>query len=163
MFYRYWVFFCIVLLVLLESVWINSMQQLTSFLGEKNSHQKEITINSQQAIREELCCFPIATGYQNRITYIDSYGAARENGGHEGCDIMDRENQAGTIPVVSATGGVITNVGWLYLGGYRIGITSDSGIYYYYAHLDSYAAGIETGKEIWPGQLLGFMGNTGEG
>ncbi|MDE5862946.1 MAG: M23 family metallopeptidase [Lachnospiraceae bacterium] len=163
MFYRYRIFFGIVLLVLLESVWINSMRQLTNFLGDKNSRQKETIRSSEQAIREELSCFPIPTGYRNRITYIDSYGAARENGGHEGCDIMDRENQAGTIPVVSATRGVVTNAGWLYLGGYRIGITSDSGIYYYYAHLDSYAAGIETGKEIQPGQLLGFMGNTGEG
>ena len=65
--------------------------------------------------------------------------------------------------MISATDGVITNAGWIYLGGYRVGITAESGIYYYYAHLASYANGIVAGKEIHAGQLIGFMGNTGEG
>ncbi|MCM1499709.1 MAG: M23 family metallopeptidase [Clostridium sp.] len=163
MFYRYRGFLFIALLVLLEAVFINAMQQFTVLGADKNSRQKEMISNAEQAIRAELCRFPVPTGYRNRVTFTDSYGAARENGGHEGCDIMDRDNRAGEIPVISATDGVVTNVGWLYLGGYRIGITSNSGIYYYYAHLDSYAAGMETGRKIQSGQLLGFMGNTGEG
>lgn len=114
-------------------------------------------------ILEDIKCFPIPIPYREEVSYEDTYGAARENGGHEGCDIMDKEDAAGRIPVVSATDGVITNIGWLYLGGYRIGITSEYGIYYYYAHLDSYAAGITAGKKVTAGELLGFMGNTGEG
>ncbi|MBR1866619.1 MAG: M23 family metallopeptidase [Lachnospiraceae bacterium] len=114
-------------------------------------------------ITEDMKCFPIPLVYRSGIDYTDTYGAARNSGGHEGCDIMDCDNRAGEIPVVSATDGVITNVGWLYLGGYRIGITSEHDIYYYYAHLDSYAAGITAGRTIQAGELLGFMGNTGEG
>lgn len=54
----------------------------------------------------------------------------------------------------------MTNIGWLELGGWRIGITSENGIYYYYAHLDSYAP-LSVGDTVTAGQLLGFMGNTG--
>lgn len=126
------------------------------------------TIQQQQVKRNtkilsDIKCFPIPLPYQDEIYYEDTYGADRQNGGHEGCDIMDCENTPGRIPVISATDGTVTNIGWLYLGGYRIGITSENGIYYYYAHLDSYAAGITAGKEITAGELLGFMGNTGEG
>lgn len=114
-------------------------------------------------IFSDMKCFPIPLSYQYEIYYEDTYGAARQSGGHEGCDIMDSGNSPGKIPIVSATDGTITNMGWLYLGGYRIGITSDSGIYYYYAHLDSYAAGMKAGKTVSAGELVGFMGNTGEG
>lgn len=115
------------------------------------------------AITEDIKGFPIPLPYRDEVYYEDTYGAARGNGGHEGCDIMDENDKPGQIPVVSATDGTVTNVGWLYLGGYRIGITSEHGIYYYYAHLDSYAAGMTAGKQIKTGELLGFMGNTGEG
>ena len=46
------------------------------------------------------------------------------------------------------------------LGGYRVGIRSPKGVYFYYAHLDSYAE-IEEGDPVKAGDLLGFMGDTG--
>ena len=87
----------------------------------------------------------------------------RIQGSHEGCDLLDTQNTEGRIPVVSATDGEVTNIGWLYLGGYRIGITAPSGVYYYYAHLSSYAGGMEVGKKVQAGEWIGFMGSTGEG
>lgn len=119
--------------------------------------------NTMKCITEDLKCFPIPIEYQKQIYFEDSYGVSREEMLHEGCDIMDEDDKAGVIPIVSATDGVITNLGWLYLGGYRIGITSNNNIYYYYAHLDSYARGLAIGKEVKAGEFLGFMGNTGEG
>ena len=62
---------------------------------------------------------------------------------------------------LSASGGTVTNLGWLELGGWRIGITSDNGIYYYYAHLDSYADNMAEGTKIRKGQLIGYMGDSG--
>lgn len=126
---------------------------------EKNKDRKQ----RLAVVYEELKYFPIAKQYMDQIVYEDTYGAGRQNGSHEGCDLMDLKNEAGRIPVVSATDGTVTNLGWLYLGGYRIGITSQSGIYYYYAHLNSYAKNMCVGKEVKAGELLGFMGNTGEG
>lgn len=98
------------------------------------------------------------------VNYINSWGYERTYKGdrrHEGTDIMADVNKAGIYPVVSVCDGTVTNMGWLELGGYRIGITSDNGIYYYYAHLDSYAENIKTGDRVQAGQFLGFMGNTG--
>lgn len=99
------------------------------------------------------------TSFENSWMNQRSYGGER---GHEGTDIMVSENKRGVFPVVSMSNGVITNLGWLEKGGYRVGITSDSGIYYYYAHLDSFAA-IKKGDYIKAGQLIGFIGDTGYG
>lgn len=110
--------------------------------------------------------FPIpkSTSKTKWVNYVDSWGYERTYGGerrHEGTDIMADVNKAGVYPVISVSDGVVSNMGWLELGGYRIGITSDSGVYYYYAHLDSYAEQIHIGDRIEAGTFIGFMGNTG--
>lgn len=115
---------------------------------------------------QDIKAFPVPIEYRERIGYEDSFGTARTYGGdrtHEGTDIMDGNNVSGEIPVVSMTDGYVKNIGWLTLGGYRVGIMSESGIYYYYAHLHSYAPGLEKNASVSAGQLLGFMGDTGYG
>lgn len=124
---------------------------------------QEQLIKRNKIIAQDIEKFPIPMTYWEEISFQDDYGAYRDSGDHEGCDILSDDNVAGMIPIVSATDGVITNLGWLYLGGYRIGITSDHDVYYYYAHLDSYAKGLSVGKEVKSGELIGFMGSTGEG
>ena len=84
----------------------------------------------------------------------------KEIGKHEGTDIMPSVNKRDYFPVVSMTDGIVTSVGWLELGGYRVGITSPGGAYFYYAHLSSYA-GIKEGDPISAGDVIGFMGDTG--
>ena len=61
------------------------------------------------------------------------------------------------------TDGTVKNIGWLEKGGWRIGILSDHGIYYYYAHLDSYEKAFEVGERVAAGQILGRMGDSGYG
>lgn len=98
------------------------------------------------------------------VNYINSWDYERTYKGnrtHEGTDIMGDINTDGLYPVVSVSDGHITNIGWLELGGYRIGITSDNGIYYYYAHLDSYANDFKMGDVIKAGDIIGYMGSTG--
>lgn len=98
------------------------------------------------------------------VSYADSWLASRTYGGersHEGCDIMAQVNQRGHYPIISISDGSIEKMGWLKLGGYRIGIRSPNGVYYYYAHLSDYAADIQIGDEVKAGELLGFMGDTG--
>ena len=70
-------------------------------------------------------------------------------------------DRRGIFPVLSMTDGVVEKQGWLPQGGYRLGIRSDRGIYYYYAHLYDYAEGIKEGTIVVSGQLLGFAGDTG--
>ncbi len=115
-------------------------------------------------ILEEIQTFPISLEYSNNYIYGDSYGAERTYGGkriHTGTDIMDKENIIGRIPIISMTNGIIQNIGWNEKGGYRVGIKSESGNYYYYAHLDKFEEGIQKGKEVVAGDIIGYMGNTG--
>lgn len=78
-------------------------------------------------------------------------GGARK---HEGTDLMTIRNERGIYPIVSMTDGTLEQMGWLKLGGWRIGIRSASGTYYYYAHLESYAPDLEDGMAVHAGQLL---------
>lgn len=122
--------------------------------------------NIYESIVQDIRCFPVEKSYMQEVEYVDSWYGERTFGGdrvHEGTDVMDKSNTPGRIPVVSMTDGVIRNMGWLKLGGWRIGIESPQGIYYYYAHLYSYASGLKPGNTIYAGQLLGFMGNSGYG
>jgi len=96
--------------------------------------------------------------YTNSWQFERTYGGDRV---HEGCDITATLNKRGIYPIYSATDGVIENVGWLKLGGWRIGIRSASGAYYYYAHLSEYANDFAVGDTVTAGTLLGFMGNSG--
>lgn len=161
---RKWkVVFIITVFIVSEAFVINGMHYFILNRSRKTDEDRKQQESIYEWIATDMRCFPVPIAYRNEVFFEDTYGATRENGGHEGCDIMDERNEAGRIPVISATDGVVTNMGWLYLGGYRIGITSEHNIYYYYAHFDSYASGITVGKEIKAGELLGFMGNTGEG
>lgn len=116
------------------------------------------------ALVTDLVYFPVpAANDFPWVEYCNSWGGERTYGGerrHQGTDIMALKNTAGVYPVLSATAGTVTSLGWLELGGWRVGITSESGVYYYYAHLDSYAD-IAVGDSVNCGDLLGFMGNSG--
>ena len=123
--------------------------------------------NIADAIRADLQIFPIpeSTLHQEyTVSYEDSWMTARSFGGergHEGTDLMLSPDRRGIFPVLSMTDGIVEKQGWLPQGGYRLGIRSDRGIYYYYAHLYDYAEGIEEGTIVVSGQLLGFAGDTG--
>jgi len=119
------------------------------------------------AVFYDMTCFPVGS-ITNRAdatySYVDSWQFERTYGGdrvHEGCDIMATINKRGIYPIYSATEGIVENVGWLKLGGWRIGIRSESGAYYYYAHLAEYARDFTVGETIEAGTLLGFMGDSG--
>lgn len=121
-----------------------------------------------RAILEDIRYFPVprVRNQDADITYVDTWYVLRSYGGkrrHEGCDLMASNNVRGYFPVVSITDGVIENIGWLEQGGYRIGIRSCSGGYFYYAHLDTYAPGLRKGDKVIAGQMLGFMGDSGYG
>lgn len=122
------------------------------------------------AVWKDLETFPIpvrADGeIEEEIIYGNTFGADRSYGGsrkHEGCDLFGAISQSGFYPVISMTSGSIEKIGWLPLGGYRIGIRSSHGGYFYYAHLESYEKNFQIGETVEAGQILGFMGNTGYG
>lgn len=102
--------------------------------------------------------------YRYEIEYVDSWGSERNykvTSRHEGTDIMDQYNMRGRIPIVSMTDGKIERLGWNELGGWRVGIRAPSGAYFYYAHLAKYKEGLEEGVAVKAGDLIGYMGDSG--
>jgi murein DD-endopeptidase MepM/ murein hydrolase activator NlpD len=115
------------------------------------------------AIWDDVQCFPVASDaivYENSWMFERTYGGKR---GHEGTDLMPPENISGYYPILSMTDGIVEKLGWLEKGGYRIGIRSPSGGYFYYAHLSDYAEDLQLGDEVSAGTVLGMMGDTGYG
>lgn len=118
---------------------------------------------------EDLQYFPAAGRKEvqgQQFFFENSWHARRTFQGerlHEGCDIFGREEKSGYYPILSMTDGIVEKVGWLPLGGYRIGIRSPGGGYFYYAHLSSYAREFQTREQIKAGEVLGFLGDTGYG
>lgn len=116
-----------------------------------------------EAVWGDLEFFPVAG---DGIAFENSWGEPRSFGGkrlHEGCDLFGPVKTPGYYPIVSITDGTVENIGWLPLGGYRIGIRSPEGGYFYYAHLLEYEEDFVPGDRVEAGDILGYMGNTGYG
>ena len=89
----------------------------------------------------------------------DSFDAGRSGGRtHHAIDIAAPRG----TPVVAVVDGRISRKHWNSLGGRTLYLTSADGTHdFYYAHLDSYASGIEIGTEVKRGDVLGAVGSTG--
>ncbi|HWK89029.1 MAG TPA: M23 family metallopeptidase [Longimicrobium sp.] len=89
----------------------------------------------------------------------DSYGAARSGGRkHKGVDIMAPKG----TPVVAAAAGVIVGRDSGGLGGIALYERDlDGRTVYYYAHLQGYRGGLAVGDLVRQGDVIGYVGATG--
>ena len=89
----------------------------------------------------------------------DSYNDARSGGRtHNAIDIMAAQGS----PVVAAADGLIHRLRTGGLGGitiYQLG--EDGRTLFYYAHLERYAAGIREGQRVRRGEVIAYVGDTG--
>lgn len=141
------------------------------FSDDMREHREQLSDECKtllENVENEVSYYPIPESNVDKslkTSYVDGWMVERKykgTSGHEGTDIMASVNERGIYPVLSMTDGTITNLGWLEKGGYRVGITTNSGTYYYYAHLDSYA-NLKNGQQVKAGELLGYMGDSGYG
>jgi murein DD-endopeptidase MepM/ murein hydrolase activator NlpD len=65
-------------------------------------------------------------------------------------------------PVLAVTRGTVFSVGWNDLGGYRFWLRDEQGNQFYYAHLSAFSPLAVNGRRVRPGDVLGFVGNTGD-
>lgn len=95
-----------------------------------------------------------------RSAIADTWGQARsERRQHHGTDIM----AARDTPVVAAAAGTVEKLFQSRLGGTTLYQRSTDGRWtFYYAHLARYAPGVREGQQVAAGQLLGFVGDTGD-
>ncbi len=93
--------------------------------------------------------------------YGDSYGAFRgdvHGKWHHGDDIF----AALGAPVVAVANGTINRVGWHKRGGWRLWVRDTAANQFYYAHLSGYAPRVFHTRHVRAGDVLGFVGNTGD-
>ncbi|WP_407074258.1 M23 family metallopeptidase [Novilysobacter ciconiae] len=88
-------------------------------------------------------------------TYEDARGSGRV---HEAIDIMAPRG----TPVLAVADGTVEKLFTSDRGGLTIYQFEPSGRYaYYYAHLDRYADNLEEGRTLKQGEVIGYVGSTG--
>lgn len=99
--------------------------------------------------------FPVVGG----ASFTNDWGGTRPGGRvHQGIDLFAKES----TPVVAEVNGVIFNVGWNDVGGWRYWIRDQWGNEYYHAHLSAFSPAAVEGSQVEAGTVLGFIGNTGD-
>lgn len=64
-------------------------------------------------------------------------------------------------PAVAIEAGTVARLRSGGLGGVTVWLRGDSGDSFYYAHLDGWAPGLSRGERLAGGEVLGFVGTTG--
>jgi murein DD-endopeptidase MepM/ murein hydrolase activator NlpD len=93
--------------------------------------------------------------------YGDTFGAPRPDvsgGWHHGDDIFAPLG----APILAVADGTVFSVGWNDVGGYRLWLRDEGGNEFYYAHLSAYTTLAVNGRRVRAGDVLGFVGNTGD-
>jgi peptidoglycan LD-endopeptidase LytH len=100
----------------------------------------------------------VPVGGIDRRTLRDTFAEGRTGHVHEAIDILAPRG----APVVAVEGGRIEKLFTSKQGGLTIYQFDPTGRYcYYYAHLDRYAAGLAQGQTVKRGQVLGYVGTSG--
>ncbi|HET9441670.1 MAG TPA: M23 family metallopeptidase [Acidimicrobiales bacterium] len=115
----------------------------------------DLGMPADEAVRVGLGSFPVG-GY---ATYSHDWWFPRFGPGwrlHQGTDIFATRG----TPVRSPALGTVrlTNGG---LGGRSTYVVQDDGTYFYLAHLDSWPAGLRDGQVVNVGDVVGYVGTTG--
>jgi LysM repeat protein len=104
-----------------------------------------------------MAAFPV----QGPCWYTDTWQAPRGGGRrHEGVDVIARSGLYlyavvdGTLTrqALDRPGSLSGNAWWL---------TADDGTYFFYAHLAAFAPGLQVGSRVKAGQVIGWVGRTG--
>ncbi len=108
-----------------------------------------------------------------RVTYYDDFGNARDGHTHEGNDLMGTK----MLPLVAAVSGTVQSVVYPQATwGYAVTLEDSDGYTYHYLHMNNdvpgtdnglgdginaYAPDIRPGNKVVAGQLIGYMGDSG--
>jgi hypothetical protein len=114
-----------------------------------------------------ITAFPVV----GNVTYIDDFGAPRPGGSHQGNDVMSVRHQ----PAIAFEAGRVHKMPGS--GGCMLELQGNSGMVYWYIHLNNdlgptndnkagcskaYAPGLKEGQHVRRGQLVGFVGDSGD-
>jgi murein DD-endopeptidase MepM/ murein hydrolase activator NlpD len=155
-----------------------SLEEVEKLAASKTQNLEQLQ-NDQAALgaalekaKEDLSS--VLSGYQIALngwvfpvepifSFVDTFGAPRMTGTkyvhtHQGTDIFGAQGS----PLHAVQRGVILKKGTGVLGGNKLWLKSAvDGTEYYYAHLDAFVEGVENGTVVEAGQVIGFLGRTG--
>jgi murein DD-endopeptidase MepM/ murein hydrolase activator NlpD len=120
--------------------------------------QPTIVSETIAALRDRHLQLPIATAHTDVMR--GQFAGTREGGrrGHEAVDIMAPRN----TPVHAVDAGTIAKLFQSRQGGTTIyQFDPERRFCYYYAHLESYAANLREGQTVSRGEMIGFVGTSG--
>ncbi len=146
---------------LLEASITEAESQVGTYVAAIEQAERELeAFEAGSQIYIEGVVFPIQGPYSTPL--IDSWGFPRMTGTpdehwHEGIDIFAPLGS----DLVAAERGVVTRIGSGRLGGLRLWLKGQSGTSWYYAHLSDFAPGLTEGQVVEAGQVIGYVGNTG--
>jgi murein DD-endopeptidase MepM/ murein hydrolase activator NlpD len=93
------------------------------------------------------------------VSFVDTFGAPRADVSyHHGDDLFAPLG----APVLACATGTVFSVGWNEIGGNRLWVRDSQGNEFYYAHLSAYTPLARNGAQVQAGDVLGFVGNTGD-
>jgi murein DD-endopeptidase MepM/ murein hydrolase activator NlpD len=116
-----------------------------------------VTLDDLERLRQRVLAVPVVGGYPADVpnSFVEGRSGGRR---HNAADILAPR---GTL-VLSADDGVIRRLSTNALGGITIYATDpDERFVYYYAHLDGYAPDLHVDQRVRRGDVLGYVGTTG--
>ena len=102
-----------------------------------------------------LSAGPYAFPVYGAVAYKDTFGYGDDP---HGIDVLGQLGQ----PVVACVDGTVFSVGWDKAGGNRLWLRDQRGDVFYYADLSAFSTLATDGSHVRAGQVVGFMGDTGE-
>lgn len=128
-----------------------------SFFRERYSSSVRRAINKLDD--DEVDSFPIPVLFVRLASIYPDFGDPRDGGAreHEGQDILAPKGSF----IVSPTEAVVTRTGKGGSAGTYVYTANPGGETFRYMHLDEIAPGVKAGEALEPGDLIGYVGNTG--
>ena len=108
-----------------------------------------------RTLANKILAFPVK-GHERALR--DNFDEKRGSTPHEALDIMAPRG----TPVLAVDDGTVAKLFKSVPGGNTIYLFDESGsLAYYYAHLDRYAPGLREGGKVKRGEVIGYVGSTG--
>ena len=112
--------------------------------------------DSEKILKARRLIIPVAG--VKRAALVDTFAEGRGAKSHDAIDIMAPRG----TPVVAVDDGRVAKLYRSVAGGITIyQFDTDETFVYYYAHLDGYASGLHEGRMLQRGEVIGFVGSTG--
>ena len=159
-------FFLVLLLGFVAVVWLGTgrvpppslVESVPALVQPVQPVVQQVTQTTQVTQIKQSLIIPVAGVRPDQL--LDTFSDSRSEGRtHDAIDIMAPAD----TPVLAAADGTIQKLWLSERGGTSIyQVSSDQKLIFYYAHLSRYADGLSEGKQVRQGEVIAYVGDTGD-